>query len=85
MNETEKKAFEMLSEEEKDQVSGGAKIDGTTELTDRQCSALKGRIKEKPIFLNINFDPILVQYGGPGMFKLPSIQPPKQEEDQENK
>jgi len=63
MNQTEKKAFEMLSDEEKEQVSGGATITEETELTDRQCRLLSERLRKKK--LSISLEPLLTQVSIP--------------------
>jgi len=69
MNKTEKKAFEMLSDEEKEQVSGGATIDEETELTDKQCKTLSERLRKKKRSLSFKppvppgFHTIEIAYG----------------------
>ncbi len=74
MNETEKKAFAALSEEEKTQIAGGKKIDETTELTKEQCTKLKETLIIKSPIKQEPFRPALCKYGGPGMFN-PKHQP----------
>lgn len=68
MNETEKQAFAALSEEEKEQIAGGEKIDETIELTTEQCNKLKEALIIKPTIEQEPFRPALCKYGGPGMF-----------------
>ena len=56
MNETEKKAFKMLSKEEQEEVIGGS------DLTAEQCKALRSKVFS-------SYDPhrLMVRYGGPPM------------------
>ena len=68
MNDAEKKALSMLSEEEKAEIVGGTEpIDENMELTTEQCNKL--RKKWDNINLQYIHDPMLCKYGGPGMFK----------------
>ncbi|MBR2579022.1 MAG: hypothetical protein IKE41_02650 [Clostridia bacterium] len=62
MNEFEQKALETLSDEEREKVTGGRKVDATTELTTEECNNLKNMV---------NIDDLIprCKYGGPGMFK----------------
>jgi len=74
MNKTEKKAFEMLSDEEKEQVSGGATLDEKTELSNAQCQALSEKLEKKigKISLKPQIDPQIitkVAYGGAKPFE----------------
>lgn len=83
MNETEKKAFEILGEKAKEKIAGGVREDEA--LTDKQCSELREAVSElseddqlqiaggkKGKAIPINKKPIVpdafVMYGGPGYF-----------------
>ena len=66
MNEAEKKAFEMLSKKEQEEVIGGSN------LTAEQCKALRSKVSAIDIP-----GPLLIKYGGPMPPHLPEIDPDK--------
>ena len=49
MNETEKKVFNSLSEEEQNKVAGGGRISSDDELTEKQCKRLKSAANHEQI------------------------------------
>lgn len=69
MNDFEKKALDMLTEDEREKVAGGANIYKQEHITDNQCGELKRIIKEKYTPIINPADLVLCKYGGPGMFK----------------
>ena len=79
MNETEKKVFNSLSEEEQNKVAGGGRISSDDELTEKQCERLKNMtsgatIKEDETVKSGTVPPYTVQllYGMPLLPITPS-------------
>ena len=91
MNEFEQKALKTLSDEEREKVIGGKKVNDTTELTAEECNKLKdmvdipGRILCKyggpGMFEPKAPYPVAIEYGGPGKFKhkIPITELPDEE------
>ena len=70
MNEYEKKAFEMLSDEEKEEITGGVSVKETMQLTEEECKKLSKKVLSNPdLFDALPPTPTLIAYGGSGKFR----------------